>query len=87
MAFDSCVKLESIEIPATLTSIKRQSFYKCSALTTVYYGGTSEQWDNITIHPFNDPLQEATRYYYSETPNYDGAHWHYVDGIPAVWEK
>ena len=37
-------------------------------------------------HSSRDPITEATCYYYSETePTTFGAYWHYVEGIPTVW--
>ncbi len=39
------------------------------------------------MEPSDDELTNATRYYYSETPVYDGNYWHYdEDGNIVVWE-
>ena len=85
--FEGCSELTSIEIPNSVTSIGDEAFYNCSSLTDVYYKGTKEQWDTISIVDSNDYLTSATRYYYSETQptNTDYKYWHYVDGIPTTW--
>ena len=67
-------------------------FDNCSKLTSVYYGGTAEDWAKISIDSYyNAGLTSATRYYYveneSDLPDDDGNYWHYVDGVPTVWVK
>jgi hypothetical protein len=62
----------------------------CSNLTSVYYMGTAEDWDKISIDSGNSCLTSATKYYYSETePTANGNYWHYAtDGItPVIWKK
>jgi hypothetical protein len=56
-------------------------------LTRVFYGGeTVTAWDEITKGSGNDPLTNATCYYYSETqPAGAGNFWRFVDGVPTVW--
>ena len=84
--FSGCSSLESIEIPDSITSIGSDAFEDCSSLTDVYYTGTEEEWVAISIGHSNDPLTNATRYYYSETePTTEGNFWHYVDGVPTAW--
>ena len=58
-AFDSCSGLERISLPSTLTEIDYCAFGGAGALTDVYYAGTREQWDRITIDSDNDPLLSA----------------------------
>ena len=48
-AFSHCSKLNSITIPDSVTSIGEYAFNNCTSLTTVYYTGTEEQWNAITI--------------------------------------
>lgn len=95
-AFIKCSKLSNIVIDERVTSIGAYAFNN-TKLTTVYYKGTSEQWDAITIGSNNTPLTTATRYYYSEGEpelttdgsDYNGNYWHYdVDGVtPIIWKK
>ena len=63
-AFSGCSSLTSVSIPASVTSIGDYAFYlyeyQESSLTDVYYGGTQEQWDAVSIAAGNDPLLNAT---------------------------
>ncbi len=92
-AFSWCTYLESITIPSSVTSICNYAFNGCAHLTSIYYEGTAEQWNEISIGDSNS-LADATCYYYSETNPFEGAgavtegnYWHYVDGVPTVWAK
>ena len=55
--------MTSITIPSSITKIENGTFYLCDGLSDVFYKGTVEQWNNITIennNNFNDPLINAT---------------------------
>ena len=85
-AFYNCSSLTSITIPSSVTSIGWSAFYGCSSLSEVYYGGTSEQWEEMSIGSNNGNLTGATIYYYSAVqPTTTGNYWHYVDGVPTKW--
>ena len=88
-AFADLYYLTNIVIPVTVESIGDCAFYYCTSLTSVYYKGTEAEWNSITIGSLgNDYLTNATRYYYSETePTESGNYWHYVDGVPTIWEE
>jgi len=58
-AFKGCTSLASIEIPVTVTSIGKQTFNNCNALTDVYYYGTKDEWNAITIGENNDAIANA----------------------------
>ncbi len=47
-AFWGCT-FETITLPAALTTIESSAFIDCYALTTVYFEGTEEQWNNVSI--------------------------------------
>ena len=94
--FGNCTILNNIVIPASVTSIDDSAFAYCNKLSVVYYGGTMEQWSQISIGSIsNTSLTKATRYYYSENAPalnddgtaYDGNYWHWAaDGVtPEVW--
>ena len=86
-AFYACGKLTSIVIGESVTSINDYAFFSCPSLTSVYYKGTSESWQNISLGNITGNLMTATRYYYSETkPTASGNYWHYdQNGNPVAW--
>lgn len=85
--FFDCSSLTSITIPDSVRSIGDDAFLICTKLTSVFYKGTAEQWNTISISNGNNYLTSATRYYYSETQPTDTTYkyWHYVDGVPTAW--
>ena len=67
LALRNCTALESIALPATVTSIGESAFGGCTNLATVYYAGTKEQWAAVAIGADNAPLSSANMVY-----NYTG---------------
>ncbi len=61
--FAYCSSLTSITIPNSVTSIGAYAFYGCSKLTDVYYSGTEQEWNQISIGSFNSPLTNANIHY------------------------
>ena len=57
--FEQGKKLVSIDIPKSVTNIGDGAFSNCSKLTTVNYGGTTEEWKKITIGNSNTNLTNA----------------------------
>ena len=85
-AFANCTSLESIVIPKTLTEVEYGAF-EHSGLRAVFYMGTESEWNEIIIGSNNDKLINAERYYYlEESPKFEGNYWHYVNGVPTIWE-
>lgn len=86
-AFFSCRMLTTITIPNSVTSIKNSAFSYCDNLTSVYYKGSENEWNQMSIDDNNIPLTDATRYYYSATkPAASGNFWHYnSDGEIETW--
>ena len=56
--FYYCTSLRSIKIPASVNSIEWSAFGGCN-LSTIFYGGTEEQWAQISIDEGNDALYNA----------------------------
>ena len=61
--------LTGVTIPASVTTIGVDAFRACPKLTDVYYGGTEDQWADISIGNFNDPLTGANIHYNSTGPD------------------
>lgn len=92
--FFNCQTITSVIIPSSVKFIDHDAFLHCSNLTCVYYEGTTEDWEKMKVGIMNQPLMNATRYYYSDTEptlNDDGTayednYWHYVNGVPSIWK-
>ena len=86
-AFKSCRSLYSITIPNSVTSIGGQVVSDCWSLTAIYYSGTYDEFNNITINANNNDLTNTTKYFYSEEQPVDASnkYWHYVDGVATAW--
>ena len=71
-AFDWCTSMKSITIPDGVTSIGYDAFSNCKSLTNVYFTGTEEAWNGITIDGGNDALKNAKIHcnYVSHTHSY-----------------
>ncbi len=51
--FDGCARLLSITIPKSVTTIEAYAFHDCHLLMNVYYLGTKEEWEAISIEQSN----------------------------------
>ena len=84
-AFYGCTGLTDVIIPDTVTGIGFYAFADCEGMKALYYKGTAEQWNKITV--LGEIGTEAKRYFYSETaPTKEGNYWRYYDGKVFVWE-
>ena len=61
-AFRGC-EITSITIPDTLTEIGNDAFFCCYNLSNVYYAGSEEMWQKISIGSLNESLTGATIHY------------------------
>ena len=80
-AFYNCVSLTSVTIPNCVTSIGEYTFYNCKSLTDVYYTGTENEWNKITIDDHNENLTGATIHYNSVpcTENHNYGEWKTIE--------
>ena len=66
-AFAGCSELTAVTIPSTVISIRYKAFSENPKLIEVFYNGTEEQWNNISIsgqwYDDNDVLRNATIHY------------------------
>ncbi len=66
-AFNECNNLKNITIPNSISNIDFYTFRNCSNLTDVYYSGTKEQWQQITIAEGNENLTNASVHYNNQS--------------------
>ena len=79
---------KAVVIPSSVKYIDQVAFWNWGNGECVYYLGTADEWTKIYIEQDNDGVTNHTVYYYSETqPTTAGNFWHWVDGVPTIWEK
>ena len=65
--FSFCESLASVTIPDTVTEISGGAFDGCTALKDVYFLGTKDAWQKVSIGYENEPLTEnAAIHYFSK---------------------
>ena len=57
--FCYCTELSEVHIPASVTEIRDNAFEACDKLSDVYFDGTREMWDAISIGKKNEPIKKA----------------------------
>ena len=67
MAFNNCTSLKSATIPRSVTDIGYCAFDGCENLSDVYYKGSEDDWNAITIGSGNEKLAGATIHYNSSS--------------------
>ena len=85
-AFRYCTALRTITLPAALTSVGNGAFTGCSALESVFYDGTEEQWNAISVQVGNGPLLEASDIPVRRSGTVSGTNitWKLDDGVLTV---
>ena len=65
--FMECTSLKSVSIPASVTRIDATAFIGCDSLTDIYYSGSEEQWNSISIDGGTTAHPSATVHYNSDS--------------------
>lgn len=63
--FNGCTSLKKVHIPQSVTSIETAAFSDCP-LTGVYYAGTQDQWERVSIsddYGYNQTLHDAPKHF------------------------
>ncbi len=78
-AFWYCENLSRITIPDKVTSIGESAFHNCSSLDAVYYYGSEEQWEKISILDGNEALTDTKIHYNVAFGDVFETDWYYDD--------
>ncbi len=63
-AFDGCTSLKTVTLSQGVVSVGEKAFGSCSALTDIYYGGTEDEWSDISINATgNQYFNTATKHF------------------------
>ncbi len=82
LAFCHCKKLESIFIPEETEIVYKYTFNFCDSLDDVYFEGSREQWENITIEEYNACLSKARIHYGISATDIED-HWTVASSTPS----
>ncbi len=69
-SFRGSKNIVNITIYNNLEEIDQTAFYNCPNLTNVYYQGTNEEWESISILAYNDALTNATIHFTEDNISY-----------------
>ena len=61
-AFDGCQSITGVIFGDNLTTINSSAFQGCDSLQNVYYTGTEEEWNNVTLNS-NSKITSATKHF------------------------
>ena len=78
-AFFGCKKLNCIILNSKNIQFNQGSFSYCDIFDSIFFSGTESEFSNIVIDSsYNDLVNNATKYFYSqERPVEAGNYWHY----------
>ena len=87
-AFFRCKAVETVVLTDSIMTLGTSAFQECTALSSAFYIGTEEQYNNITSRIDNAWVQElANTYFLSHSkPTAPGPYWYYdEDGKISQW--
>ena len=82
-AFERCYKLHTVVISASVEVIGEAVFNECTSLKYVF---TERSFGEAEHGALNTPLYSAEYYAYSEAMPDGAKYWHYVNGVPVIWD-
>ena len=87
-AFAYCSALTSIKMTSSINLLAERAIFDCRALTDVYYVGTQEQWNAMTIETGNHKLTGAKRTLSTARGTCgDTLYWDLINGVLAISGK
>lgn len=63
--------LKSVIFHNNVSQIGDYAFYYCNNLTDVYFNGTEQEWENVTVGSGNTKITDAQMHYFSYVDIYD----------------
>ena len=66
--------LKSVFLSANVTTVEKAAFQDCTALTDVYFAGTAQEWEEVSVASQNSPLLGATMHFNHCPAAGDGNH-------------
>ena len=88
-AFEECSGLMFVILPEDFETVEESAFRDCDALAAVYYYGTEQSYDAITVDgSYNTTFEDAKVYLYSEeAPTLEGEYWYFDNrGNIKLWK-
>lgn len=85
--FYGCSSLPSLVIPDTITLIGERAFFNCSSLDDIFYCGSEDQWNEISVSSGNGILTSATIHFnYTPYTGYCGESvtWNYYEDTKTL---
>ncbi|MBO5370970.1 MAG: leucine-rich repeat domain-containing protein, partial [Clostridia bacterium] len=58
--FEDCVSLSSVTVPSTVKAIDDECFGGCDSLSQIYYCGTEEEWNEVSVSDTNEALGDVS---------------------------
>lgn len=87
--FSGCTSLEYVVMKNVSSSnvIGSYAFGGCDSFNKVFFESDTVIDVHLNMSSTTSQYVNATKYVYSETePSEEGNYWHYVNGIPTIWE-
>ncbi len=66
--FRNSTSLTNVTISESVASIGNSAFYSCTSLSDIYYSGSKQMWNNISIGEGNEELTNANIHFGKESP-------------------